>query len=258
MDETPLQLDRIAAESGVASLEFQPQAVSTNDWALQLAVDDARSWPLLVLTQQQIGGRGRGANRWWSAAGALTFSLVIDPLAWHIPIERWPQIALIAGLAICECLQEVYPPGVFGLKWPNDVYLNGRKVAGILVEAPSQRSRIIVGVGVNVNNSFSAAPPDVRERATSLADTADGEFDLTETLIAIVQRMNRRLASFDAASLASGFDRYCLLRGHNVQIEASREMIVGRCAGIDADGALRIHTPGGDRRVHAGTVIAWE
>src|SRR5687768_4110674 len=116
-------LARIAADSGIAALEYQPEVGSTNDWALQLAADEQRAWPLLVLTQQQTGGRGRGANQWWAAEGSLTFSLVLDAHQQTIPSENWPRIALVIGLAVCESLQAIFPQGIFGLKWPNDVLI---------------------------------------------------------------------------------------------------------------------------------------
>src|SRR5689334_9373164 len=85
-------LARIAADSGIAALEYRPEVGSTNEWG--------------------------------AAEGALTFSLVIDAQAWSVRSENWPQIALVAGLAVCESLHTLYPPGIFGLKWPNDVLLH--------------------------------------------------------------------------------------------------------------------------------------
>ena len=224
-----------------------------------MASDEQRAWPLLVLTAKQIGGRGRGNNQWWSADGALTFSLVVDAAQSSLPQERWPQIALTTGLAVCEALHRLYPPGVFGLKWPNDVYLAGRKLCGILVEAPSHRGRVVIGVGINVNNSFANAPPALQQTATSLLDAAGAEFDLNETLIAVVRRM---IADTDSLAKDSRFgerfSRYCLLTGRNVQIETSRQRIAGRCQGIDDAGGLLLQTPAGLRRVVSGTVLSWE
>jgi BirA family transcriptional regulator, biotin operon repressor / biotin---[acetyl-CoA-carboxylase] ligase len=259
MDADAFDLVRIAADSGVAALEFQAEVVSTNDWALSLAGDSARSWPLLVLAAEQTGGRGRGTNRWWSSAGALTFSLVVDAAAWQLPLDRWPQIALATGLAICESLQAVFPPGVFALKWPNDVYLAGRKVCGILVEAPSHRGRVVIGVGLNVNNSLAGAPPEVKDRSAALCDAAGAEFDLTEVLIAVVGQMNQRLAGLAGeVSLAADFSRYCLLTGRTVKLETGRHEILGSCRGIDDQGALMVQTPSGLERIRSGTVVSWQ
>jgi BirA family biotin operon repressor/biotin-[acetyl-CoA-carboxylase] ligase len=257
--EGPFDLAAIAAESGAAALEYQPEVASTNDWALQLSSDDQRVWPLLVLTAQQTGGRGRGNNQWWSADGALTFSLVIDAAQLSLPHDRWPQIALTTGLAICEVLCSLYPPGVFGLKWPNDVYLTGRKVCGILVEAPAHRGRVVIGVGMNVNNSFATAPGGLHQTATSLFDSARAEFDLNETLITVVQRM---IAATDelakGANVGDRFSRYCLLTGRTVQIDTRRQRIAGRCLGIDGQGRLLVQTPTNLHEVVSGTVVSWD
>jgi BirA family biotin operon repressor/biotin-[acetyl-CoA-carboxylase] ligase len=252
-------LARIAAESGIASLEYQPQVASTNDWALQLAADEQRRWPLLVLTARQTSGRGRGANQWWSSDGALTFSLVINTAASSLPTQRWPQIALATGLAVCEALETLFPSGIFGLKWPNDVYLSGRKLCGILVESPSHRGRVVIGVGINVNNSFAAAPPALQQTATSLADAAGAEFDLNDSLIEVLQRMIDSLTALgQGTTFGDRFSRYCLLTGHVVQIESGRQRLAGRCQGIDDNGALILKTAAGLERIVSGSVVAWE
>lgn len=255
-----LDLCRIASETA-CTLEFQPEVDSTNDWALRLVTDDERCWPLLVLTGKQTAGRGRGANVWWATEGALTFSLVVDPSSLIVPFESWPQVALVCGLAICEALEPIYPRGVFGLKWPNDVYLNGRKVCGVLVEASANTPRrLVIGVGINVNNSFTSAPAELRETATSLSDTAGAPFDLSETLIAVVQRMLCRIDQFGAASgeYAGEFQQYCLLTGRLVQVDSGRSRLAGRCQGIDSSGALVVATPEGIKKLYSGTVINWE
>lgn len=259
MESSCFSLAQIAAESGIAALEFQPEVASTNDWALSLAGDEQRRWPLLVLTQRQTGGRGRGVNQWWSSEGALTFSLIVDAAALRLPSQRWPQIALASGLAVCEALHAIYPPGVFGLKWPNDVYLSGRKLCGILVEAPAHRGRVVVGIGINVNNSFDAAPPEFQQTATSLYDAASAQFDLSEVLIAVVRQTLVRLAGLGSGQmLAADFSRYCLLTGCGVQVETGRKRMAGRCQGIDDEGKLLIQTPAGLERIVSGTVVSWE
>lgn len=259
MDGSNLNLPRIAAQSGAAAIEFQSEVASTNDWAIQLAADEFRAWPLLVLASRQTGGRGRGVNRWWSSEGALTFSLVVDAANLSLALNRWPQIALVTGLAVCESLHALYPAGNFGLKWPNDVYLNGRKLCGILVEAPSHRGRVVIGVGINVNNSFVSAPAELRETATSLSDASNDIFDLSDVLIAVIQRMGARLSQLGSAfGFSDEFSRYCLLTGRNVQIQLGREAFVGHCSGIDRDGALCIATSQGPQRLHSGSVISWD
>jgi BirA family transcriptional regulator, biotin operon repressor / biotin---[acetyl-CoA-carboxylase] ligase len=259
LESSCFNLALIAAESGIAGLEFQPEVASTNDWALSLASDEQRRWPLLVLTERQTGGRGRGANQWWSSEGALTFSLVVDAAAWGLPAERWPQIALATGLAVCETLQGLYPAGLFGLKWPNDVYLSGRKLCGILVEAPAHRGRVVIGVGINVNNSFASAPSQLQQIATSLHDIAGAEFDLNEVLIGVVRQTLVRLRALGSSeTLAADFSRYCVLTGRTVQIETGRQRMAGRCQGVDEEGRLLVQTSTGLQRIVSGSVVSWD
>jgi BirA family biotin operon repressor/biotin-[acetyl-CoA-carboxylase] ligase len=258
MHDCPFDLDHVASSSGIASLEYRAEVGSTNDLAIQLSTDEQRRYPLLVLAGRQTQGRGRSENRWWSSAGALTFSLVVEAAG---PSQRWPLAALATGVAVCEALQTLFPPGAFGLKWPNDVYLAGRKLCGVLVEAPSQaRSRIVIGVGINVNVSLREAPAEVQRRATSLADEAGGTFDLSETLVAVVSQIlpHCEEAIRGEASLTESFRRYCLLTDRAVCVQSGRQELVGRCRGIADDGSLLLSTPGGEQRIQSGTVVRWE
>jgi BirA family biotin operon repressor/biotin-[acetyl-CoA-carboxylase] ligase len=137
----------------VGSIDYHESLGSTSDRALALAAADEARLPLLVLAARQTAGRGRGTNRWWSDEGALTFSLALEAHPALLPAANWPQIALVAGLAVCEALHRLAPSGNFRVKWPNDVYLNDRKICGILSESvPGWRDRLVIGIGVNVNN----------------------------------------------------------------------------------------------------------
>ena len=257
VDDSPFDLSTLAETRGLAGLEYQPEIDSTNDWALRLCADAERQLPLLVLAARQSAGRGRGANRWWGAAGALTFSLVVDGEGMGLPSDRWPRVALITGLAVCEALQASFPEGIFSLKWPNDVYLQERKICGILVEVPSQtRGRMVIGVGINVNNSFTAAPEELQTIATSLADAAGGAFDLSETLGSVAARILQRITDFadPTHDFAADFRRYCFLTGRMVRITLGQEIVAGQCQGIADDGSLLIHTATGLRSVVSGTV----
>src|SRR5262245_398009 len=97
-------LSRLAAANLVAQIDFHESLGSTSDRALALAAEGAANLPLLVLAQRQTAGRGRGPNRWWAADGALTFSLVLEAPPERLPPDCWPQVALVAGLTICETL----------------------------------------------------------------------------------------------------------------------------------------------------------
>jgi BirA family biotin operon repressor/biotin-[acetyl-CoA-carboxylase] ligase len=225
-----------------------------------LATERDKPLPALVVADRQTAGRGRGENRWWSSEGALTFSLLLDATDERLPAARWPLVSLGAALAIAAVLQPLVDAEV-RLKWPNDVFVAGRKICGILVEAPPVRpARLIVGVGLNVNNSLEDAPDDVQVRATSLFDQTGQAFDreaLLGQLVECLLREVERLAS-DDFQLVARWSPHCLLTGKNVWVEANDREIVGRCAGIDRAGALLLHTSAGLERLFAGVVKRWE
>ena len=254
----PLNIQRIAAESFVQRVAYQEEVGSTNDWALQLAVRQDAVFPLLVATERQLAGRGRGANQWWSAAGALTFSTVVDATQQHLPPAAWPRLSLTVGLAVSEAVEQLLPRHAVRLKWPNDVYLEGRKVCGILIEGVPQRPGVlVVGVGLNVNNSFRNAPAPLSSTGVSLAEVADRDFDRTDVLLAVLNRLARHLDGFgfaDSESLAEAWRRRCYLEGRTVTLEMGPNRVTGVCQGIADDGALLLQSDTGVHRYYAGTV----
>jgi len=255
-------LQRIQAETFVAEIAYRYELPSTNDWALELARDGGRRLPLLALTSRQTQGRGRGANRWWSAPGALTFSLLLDSHAVLPDIGALPQVSVVAALAACEALTTLVPGQPIGLKWPNDVLLGRRKACGILVESPARPpDRLVIGIGVNVNNSFAEAPEDVRQRAVSLTDATGQPLPLTDVLIRLLQTLERELARLKAGhvQLSDACRPWCVLTGRAVAVNVGRERMAGTCVGIGDDGTLLFQSQTSLRRLSSGVVeaIGW-
>lgn len=251
-------LQRIIAETFVQDVDYHETIDSTNNVALKHCRGEDLSGPLLVLAAEQTSGRGRGANQWWSAQGALTFSLVVQPAQLGLSEDHWPRASLTTGLSVCLALDEVIPAAGLSLKWPNDVFLNRRKVCGVLVEVGSRPSQtLVLGIGVNVNNLFGEnAPRELAMIATSLADTTGREFDLSELLIRILQQLEvqfRRLAS-DDPHLAGDWRQRCILRGLTVTVETESDATTGVCRGIDEAGALVLETDRGTARLFGGVV----
>lgn len=261
MTSPPLDLDRIRSSSLVRQVEFHAEIGSTNDRALELARETKLDCPFLILAARQTAGRGRGANRWWSGTGALMFTLILDARETGLPPERWPQIALAAGGAVCEAMQHAIPNVDARVKWPNDVYLDGKKAAGILVEVPSDAAgRLLVGIGLNVNNSLAAAPAELRQTATSMMDAAQRTFDLTDVLIGVLSSFSdwRRKLVDDAATFFEKWRARCLLTGKRVDIRDGSRQITGMCRGIDDGGRLFVATSAGIERLLSGTVVSFE
>jgi len=259
-----LDLARLRNDRRLAHVEWHDTLPSTNDYALQLAGREELPTPLLIVAGEQTAGRGRGNNRWWSQAGALTFTLVIEPgAAPTAPLrtEHWPRVALIAGVALCESLEGPAPQLTCGLKWPNDVLIEGKKVAGILVEIPPAPAgvprRLVLGMGINVNNSLADAPEEVAARGISLVDAAGREFDATVILQDWLARFAdglQALAGEDPA-LPARWQSRCVLTGRQIELLAADQPKRGLCRGIGNDGALLVETSAGLERLYGGVLV---
>ncbi len=251
---------RITNSGLVRHVDHRESLGSTSDRALELAARDDLPLPLLVLTERQTGGRGRGSNRWWSAEGALTFSLVLD--ASPLVAEERPRVALVAGLAVCEALQELVPRSDWRVKWPNDVLADGGKVCGILCESvPGWPQRLVVGIGINVNNECGPQESDFLRFASALVDLDGLHRDLTGVLLAVLDRLDlrwRELIGGNFAALAAEYRSRCFLTGKTLTVVSGTNRHVGLCRGIDDRGALVLATETGERTIVAGSIEAWE
>ena len=113
-----------------------------------------------------------------------------------LPGDRVPQVSLTVGLALCQAIESIAPRSDVAIKWPNDVFLEGRKLAGVLIELPpSQQRQAIIGIGINVNNSLQEAPSDVVTTAVSLRDILEMELDATDVLIQCLSSLDRQLTA---------------------------------------------------------------
>jgi BirA family biotin operon repressor/biotin-[acetyl-CoA-carboxylase] ligase len=256
-EDAAFDVERLLRDTFVAHIESHEEVASTNDLALARVADADPPCPLLIVARRQTAGRGRGSNTWFAAGGALTFSLVLETEALALPQAAWPQASLVTGLAVYETVRELLPGEPVGLKWPNDVFLRQRKLCGVLVETSrGPKPRLIVGVGLNVNNPFDAAPSEVRRRAVSLSEVASQRFDLTDVLVGVLGAFARCYG--DVASGDSDLPRRwaaaCMLRGRRVTLKVGSRAIEGTCRGIDPEGALVVASPAGEERFFGGTV----
>ena len=197
---------------------------STNDRARELATAGAPHGTL-VTASEQTAGRGRQGRTWAAPAGqALLCSLVLrsaDPL---LPLRAGLAVADVAGAAA-------------RVKWPNDVLLDGRKLAGVLVEARPQEGWAVLGIGLNASVDLAALPAELRDRAATLGRPPAA---LEATLDELLAALERRLAEPAAATLAALRERDALL-GAAIRWEGG----TGTGAGIADDGALLLRRADG-------------
>lgn len=252
-----IDADRLVASTFIRRVEWLDEIGSTNDEALRLASDLSATTPCLIGASRQVSGRGRGANRWWSGDGTLMFSSLFDMSQLGIAQSEWPQFSLVTGLTVAETLEMFLPQTAVGLKWPNDVWLAGRKACGILIEQPDRApGRLVAGLGWNVNTSFLSAPDDLRTIATSMRDESGHDFIVEDVLECFLQRWETNLESLASGNfdLIAGWSRFCVLRGHRIRVSMAETELTGDCHGIAGDGALLIDTRGVTHRCYAGTV----
>lgn len=256
--DNSFDLARIRALPFLAGLEYCREIDSTNNRALERAKQPHLPCPWLVLTDRQTKGRGRGTNQWWSGAGSLTFSLVLECRGKRLLSQAECRISLVAALSVCETVQDLLPHALVQLKWPNDVFFQGKKLCGILVEADSSRGgRFVVGIGVNVNNSLRAAPVELSAIAISLTEVAEQSIDRTDVLLRILTHFSENLTHCESNSLALA-DRWrslCMLHGRTLCVEAGKQRTIGVCQGIDDEGALLLQTEAGISRCLSGMVV---
>lgn len=194
----------------------------------------------VALAEHQTAGRGRSGRHWEDAPAAnLLFSLVLQPPA-GAPL---PELSLVAGLAVATALErEAMVPAL--VKWPNDVLVDGGKVAGILLEAAG--SRVVCGIGINVNQGADELPPTPRFPAVSLRVAAGRRFDRAAVLVAVLAELEDRYGQWldvGMAGLADDLERRNALRGRRVLVGGSRP---GTADTIATDGRLTVILDGGE------------
>jgi BirA family biotin operon repressor/biotin-[acetyl-CoA-carboxylase] ligase len=224
---------------------------STNTRARELAAAGAPHGTV-VTAAEQSAGRGRQGRSWVAPAGkALLYSAVVRPL-----LERHATLPLAVPLAVCEAAEELQPGIECRVKWPNDVLVGDRKLAGILIEARPQDGWAVVGVGLNLAINPHEFPPELRESATSLSPPGS-----VVPLSSLARQRNhatgvlgRRLGRWVAAEADEVLDAWRsrdALRGREVEWDGGS----GVADGVDDRGYLVVVTPAGARiAVGAGEV----
>jgi BirA family biotin operon repressor/biotin-[acetyl-CoA-carboxylase] ligase len=230
---------------------------STNTRARELAAAGAPHGTVVTATEQ-TAGRGRQGRTWTAPPDrALLYSAIVRPLE-----ERHTTLPLAVPLAVCEAAEQLNPSLDCKVKWPNDIHVDGRKLAGVLIEARPQDGWAVIGIGLNLYIQEDEFPPDLRDRATSLfpADQRTQERGSAgpspllsgrpPLLGPLNQRLNHWVQAEPSEVLAEWRNRDALL-GREVAWEGGS----GVADGVDDRGYLLVVTPGGDRvAVGAGEV----
>jgi BirA family biotin operon repressor/biotin-[acetyl-CoA-carboxylase] ligase len=227
---------------------------STNEEARRLA-EAGEAGPLWISAREQSAGRGRRGREWVSQAGNLFATLLLRP---QRPPDQCAQLSFVAALAVGDVVAGLAPSARVALKWPNDVLLDGKKVAGMLLESSGAKARVdwlAVGIGINLANF----PDGVEFPATSLAAVTGRAPDADEAL----SRLAGRWDAWYETWMNSGFQPIrdgWLARasglGERVNARLANREVQGVFEGLADDGALILRETGGKQtRIAAGEVF---
>lgn len=240
----PLEAARLHDDAAPWHITVLEEVGSTSDWLKSKAA--ALPTGAVVFAESQTSGRGRRENKWIAPRGKdLMFSLLLQPAA---PFEKWPRITTLAALAICKAIEAELPlqPRI---KWPNDVYVNDRKISGLLAETVSTPNglHLVLGIGLNVNTLDF--PPDLP--ATSLLKQLSSpvlhEIDrnaLAARLLGTLHAAFQRIDDDFTAAVAEVRERSWLL-GRQIRARAPQGEVFGRVRDLNEEGHLILEFPDG-------------
>lgn len=234
---------------------------STNIYAFQRAQEGGAEGEV-VIAESQTHGKGRMGRSWVSPPYRnLYLSVILRP---NLAPLHAAQITLMSAVALAETVQSFlpFPPEI---KWPNDVLVGGRKLAGILTESSVEADQVrfvIVGIGVNLNFPKELMPEAIQEIATSIFILAQKAVDRDEFACRLIQGLDRcygELEELGFSSIARRWESFFQLKGKKVRVEMMGEAVTGKAVGIDSGGALLLEDEKGfSKRVIAGDVIPLE
>jgi BirA family biotin operon repressor/biotin-[acetyl-CoA-carboxylase] ligase len=227
---------------------------STSDEAKTLAAAGAPHGTVVV-AREQTAGRGRLERAWFSPPGNLYLSAIFRP---PLDAARATELGFVAAVAVADTVEACLRDGRrVTVKWPNDVLVNGAKIAGILAESQVSGHRIewaVLGIGLNV----ASAPDDTPYPATSLQASAAGPRGVDEIIPLLLDRLG---GCWDAwtrhgfGTLRAAWLRRAHRLGETIDVRLGASLVRGRFTGLDEDGALLLDAPGGRRRITVGEIL---
>ena len=234
---------------------YFPVLNSTNTKAKQLAEEGYPSGTLVV-AEQQDAGRGRRGREWASPRGVGIFmTLMLKP---DILPNNASMLTLVAALAVAAAIRKCTGRPA-GIKWPNDIVMNGKKVCGILTEMSAQIdyvNHVVVGIGINVHNE--SFPEDIAQIATSLYLETGARYQRAELIEEIWEQFERYYAVFlqtqDLSGLVKEYEAHLVKMHQSVRVIDPKESFEGRAMGITPRGELMVDTWESRRLVSAGEV----
>jgi len=233
-------------------IKYLSQANSTNEDAWS-SFRDGSPEGTLVITDDQQRGKGRRQNKWVSTKGkSLTFSFILQP---KLPLEKLGLLPLLTGVSIVKAIQSATSIQT-GLKWPNDIMLNEKKMGGILIESkPGQNGLgVVVGVGLNINESEQDFPESLSKQSSSLSMHTDKKYSLERILSAILNEFET-LYNNQMDSIIPLWTDHCIHQDREVSFHSEKGKQQGIFQGISSLGHAEIQINGKTQTFPSGMVI---
>lgn len=229
---------------------------STNNQAKKLALSGAVDGTI-VISEEQGGGRGRLSRSFFCPKyKGIWFSVILRPD--FLPQEA-PKCTLLAAVAVTKAIYDVTGVKV-GIKWPNDILYNGKKLVGILTEMSAEMERInyiVIGIGIDVNISVEEMPEDIRDIATSLSQITGKEVSRLKLLNKLLYHLEQLYIMAQKQNFAPILDewrKYSITLNQEIKVISGNNVTYGKAVDIDDDGALLVKINGQIKRVLAGDV----
>ena len=226
---------------------------STSLRAERLINSNTAQGNFLCLAGEQSSGKGRGKNFWFSPAGGLWLTAALYGFNFQ------SNVTIFTGICIHKTISELFPSisDNLKIKWPNDIYLNDKKLCGVLSNKLNSRKYHLIGIGINSN--VTELDEILAPNATSLQIELDTTVDNEDILTRIFDNFASALSGFVEEELdVKYFNKHSLLKGLHIELDTDYDIFRGRAKGIDKNGALLIELkPGMIQPFYAGSVISW-
>lgn len=232
-------------------IHYFAETISTNRLAKAAGVVDV-SFEMFV-ADRQTGGYGRLGRTWDSPSGNLAFTLL-----WRehgISQREAPKLSLVTAVAVTKALQKIAFEGL-SIKWPNDVLIDGRKLAGILIEQAAGGA-FAIGIGINVNSTLNDFSPETRGERMTLREKLGRQLPREEIFSEVTRLLVQKLEQFQKGDWPNILDQcrsLSFLTGREIEVREGTRWIAGKGEGIDDDGLLLVSTSDGLRQIASGDV----
>lgn len=259
IDATGLQLALDTTVFGRKAV-LLASTLSTQGDVLKLA-EQGQAEGAVVIAEEQTGGRGRFGRQWFSPPGkGIWMSVLLRP---DLPLQHTPQLTLLTGVAVCRAVRACSGADA-GIKWPNDVLIDGRKVCGILLESTVEDHEVrycIAGIGVDVNFDPEDYPEDLTTIATSLKMETGQSVDRTKLTAAILTELEQLYFLYQKEGfgvISALWEALSVSMNREITVTNPHGVIEGKAIGLDPSGALIVEKHDGENTLIISGEISWK